>query len=820
MTVPATARRAGPYNGNGSATVFSFSFKAFAAADLLVTKTSATGIETVLVLDSDYSVTLNVDQDASPGGSITYPISGSALATGEKLTIVGDLDYEQTTDLLGGGAFNAAVIESTFDRATIQIQQLEERLDRALSLPVSATASAVLPVPDAGKVIAWDSTASALVNVDSTDLASTVAYANWRTDRYSGTGAALAFTLSADPGSVHNMDVSIGGVVQQNGVDFTVSGTTLTFTSAPPLGTNNILARYGQALPQGTVDASAILYNPATAYDADSLPGALSRIGAVINSNTLLDASGATNAGAGIQAIIDANKGRRVVLVGPATYMISDVRLNNSTYGGTIIEAIGDVTFKLAPDGGASTFGGAWVGLLIKDCSGVQLRNVNWDGNRGAMTAREQIFCVGIAGATDYLISGGNYTELRGDGIYVSQSDWLADSALATRGRITGIRGRNSAVDGRNLISVISADDLEIDHVDSRLIGGVISATTMPAGICVEADLGYHALNDIRIHDCHVISAGTSGVCILGKSISGVDASEDWNATNCSVKDVTVRMVTGVSAGPAFSRVTGLNLDIEVVQESGTRRKTCVIDAAERVYGRVVARGGSVGLSVGEAFRVRDFGLDVQVYDYENAGLKTCDVDYGMFFGVIYGALNNINSFAIQLDSAGRTVTQTAVTYSIDARFDGNNLRAVRLEPGAGTLTFTNTRLANCDMSGYSTISNGLIDSNLFLPASNVVGLTDDAPAVAFSAGDTTPSVGLPARHFACANAAPTSITMFDDGYDNREFVLRLDSNTTIVHNASNIRLAGAANITGRTSDDFVTFRRISGIWFEQGRSW
>ena len=290
MTVPATARRAGPYNGNGSTTSFSFSFKTFAAGDLQVTRTSATGLESVLVLNSDYSVTLNPDQDASPGGTITYPISGAALAIGEKLTIVGDLEYDQTTDLLGGGAFNARVIEDTLDRIVIQIQQLEERLDRALSLPVSAAASTVLPVPSANKVIAWDSAAGALVNRDAGDFASAVAYANWRTDVFSGTGLATQFTLAADPGNVNNMDVAIGGVSQAPNADYAVSGTTLTFTSAPPAGTSNIVVRYGQALPVGTANASQVTFDPAgtgaqarTAQDKLRDEGSVKDYGAIGN---------------------------------------------------------------------------------------------------------------------------------------------------------------------------------------------------------------------------------------------------------------------------------------------------------------------------------------------------------------------------------------------------------------------------------------------------------------------------------------------------------------------------------------------------------
>ena len=337
MTVPATARRAGPYSGNGSTTSFSFSFKTFAAGDLEVTKTSATGIESVLVLNSDYSVTLNGDQDASPGGSITYPISGSALASGEKLTIVGDLAYEQTTDLLGGGAFNARVIEDTFDRTVVQIQQLEERTDRTLVLPVSASGvSSTLPTPASDKIIGWNSTATGFVNRDITDLATAVSYANWRTDTFNGNGSTTQFTLAADPGNVNNLDIAIGGVVQTASTDYTVSGTTLTFTSAPPSGTANVVVRYGQALPVGTANASQVTFDPAgTGATSRTVQSKLRDTVSVKDFGAVGD--GVTDDTAAIQAAIDSLgvKGGTVIL--PVGKYRTTATLTISTLGVRLI---------------------------------------------------------------------------------------------------------------------------------------------------------------------------------------------------------------------------------------------------------------------------------------------------------------------------------------------------------------------------------------------------------------------------------------------------------------------------------------------------
>lgn len=142
MTVPAAERKAGPFNGNGSTTSFPFEFKVFTTADVEIVVADADGIETVLELDSDYSVSLNSDQDATPGGTVTYPISGAALATGEKLSIAGAIAYEQETDIPTGGNFNPTVLENALDKLSMQTQQLAEAISRAAKVPITNAADA------------------------------------------------------------------------------------------------------------------------------------------------------------------------------------------------------------------------------------------------------------------------------------------------------------------------------------------------------------------------------------------------------------------------------------------------------------------------------------------------------------------------------------------------------------------------------------------------------------------------------------------------------------------------------------------------------
>lgn len=129
MTVAATPRKA-RFLGNDVATSFPFSFRAFAASDLVVTLTSSDGVEVPLILNDDYTVSLDPDQENNPGGSLTYPVSGSPLATGQVLTAISAIEESQETDLQNRGAFLPQVIEDRFDYLTVLVQQLSERLSR------------------------------------------------------------------------------------------------------------------------------------------------------------------------------------------------------------------------------------------------------------------------------------------------------------------------------------------------------------------------------------------------------------------------------------------------------------------------------------------------------------------------------------------------------------------------------------------------------------------------------------------------------------------------------------------------------------------
>ena len=70
--------------------------------------------------------------------------------------------------------------------------------------------------------------------------------------RFSGDGSTTAFTLDVAPSSTLDIEVFVGNVRQDPNSAYTLSGTTLTFTGAPPSGTNNIYVVH-QAKSVGTI---------------------------------------------------------------------------------------------------------------------------------------------------------------------------------------------------------------------------------------------------------------------------------------------------------------------------------------------------------------------------------------------------------------------------------------------------------------------------------------------------------------------------------------------------------------------------------------
>lgn len=282
MTISSTTRIAGPYTGSGTTGPFTFAFKVFQASDLVVVKREiSTATDTVLTLTTDYSVTLNGNQNSSPGGSVTLV---SSISSSYELTLTSDIENKQPTDLTNQGGFYPEVITDALDRACIQIQQLASLNTRSLVAPISdgLSTSLALPAADlrANKYLAFDANGVPMA-ADGTDTPNITSAGNMTiTANNAGSDAArdVIFYDNATEtmrvlGSGATSKVGIGTAAPQAVLDLGAQGQGrgITWAAAGTSPNNNIFSAYSGA---GLVFAAGMA--PNTSSDAYVSPNALS----------------------------------------------------------------------------------------------------------------------------------------------------------------------------------------------------------------------------------------------------------------------------------------------------------------------------------------------------------------------------------------------------------------------------------------------------------------------------------------------------------------------------------------------------------------
>jgi hypothetical protein len=168
------------------------------------------------------------------------------------------------------------------------------------------------------------------------------------TDQFSGTGSQTAFTLSAAPANTNSLLVAVTGVLQDPST-YSVAGTTLTFSAAPPSGTANISVRF-LGIPASGVTTTAyrtLTEFTATAGQTTFTPPSYT-VGYinVFRNGVMLGTADYT-----------ASNGTTVVLVNPAS--AGDLVVTESFYVSSVLNAIpgtaGSVGTSYLVDGSVTT---------------------------------------------------------------------------------------------------------------------------------------------------------------------------------------------------------------------------------------------------------------------------------------------------------------------------------------------------------------------------------------------------------------------------------------------------------------------------------
>lgn len=178
------------YSTDNLTVAFTFAFPIISTSDLVVLLRDTTaGTEEVLTEVTDYAVSA-VNNDFTTGGTVT---TVATHASGSTLTILRDTPDTQQSTLSDSGVLRLAILEDSYDKLTMLVQQLQEQLDRVPYAPRSDATTLTYETPSsverAGKNMGWDSSG----NVVATSVASTssVSFGAFGTDM-AATATALA----------------------------------------------------------------------------------------------------------------------------------------------------------------------------------------------------------------------------------------------------------------------------------------------------------------------------------------------------------------------------------------------------------------------------------------------------------------------------------------------------------------------------------------------------------------------------------------------------------------------------------------------------
>lgn len=138
------------YTSNGVTTSFPYTFRVFDKSDLVVQIVDLEENITVLVLDTDYSVT---GVGGYNGGNVMLR---TALTSGYRISVSRELPVTQETDLRNQGKFLAEVHEDAFDKLTMLIQQVFYNLSKVIKVPESGNWLVPTIRLRKNKIFAWD----------------------------------------------------------------------------------------------------------------------------------------------------------------------------------------------------------------------------------------------------------------------------------------------------------------------------------------------------------------------------------------------------------------------------------------------------------------------------------------------------------------------------------------------------------------------------------------------------------------------------------------------------------------------------------------
>jgi len=851
MTVLDNAPR-DQYTATSGQTVFPYTFEIAAAGDIKVLQNG-----TILNQGAgagEYAVSgVGVDT----GGNVTL-VTGAT--TGDIITIYRDMAYERLTAYTNAGDFLAADVNNDFDRLWLALQQNGGDLDgRVLIAPNTDPTSINMTIPDKAtrldKFLKFNATTG---NPEVSTVADVYVASGFQNYNFTGNGSTTAFTLGTAPLSENNTQVYIDGVYQQKNT-YTVSGTTLTFSAAPP-NLSTIEVMVVQVLPVGATTASQVSFTQAgstygrnvqlklqesvsvkdfgaagdgVADDTLAIQAALNSGASVFLPSGTYNISSALTISTNGQEFIGQGKGKSIIkqtatnkngiiITGNNVYVghlqVRDIvrssgsaEFSGVVWGavdGTVIE---NVKVDTSDDSGIRC-GYDLVGVAVVPSTNSKILNCEITNVVGQLGATGGGFGIEIIGAFDCLCLGNDIEGVGAHGIRVSGSSrcMIANNQIDNWAELGGGEG----------VHVSGGFSPLISSFQNVVTGNIL---TLASNIVSTADrIGVYLADDAID-------------CVVSSNIITMSDANGYSQAGGNINGMWIRQGSG-SSGVSTSRAVISNNVIKGSLYLGINASNYISQTL--ITDNIIRDFYAVGIQLGNASGET---VDSNISGNTIVGNPSATTAYGINnVGTLSGCVisNNI------ITDVGRAVELVGTINRLS--LSGNTLLRVIYTGNFAYGIYVNATVADNVFISGNTISNiGAVSGDSFRYASLSAGAADKmyfydniietAPAstvYAFQAGtglidvryintvqtlanDSSPSVD---RVTTAKTGGTTTITDFDDGVVGQELLILSDHAVTITDNAS-IILAGGVNYVMKASDT-LTLRMINDqVWNEVSRS-
>lgn len=423
-----------------------------------------------------------------------------------------------------------------------------------------------------------------------------------------------------------------------------------------------------------------------------------------------------------VSTFLNANKGKFIVF-DSGTYMFAGVVLSGTGWEGTTIYFKGKHLLKPDTTGTNTPGYGAFIGIVVsKDVNGLVLY-YRGDGNRTLQYDREHIFNVAILGGTNIIVPNFECNEIRGDGCYVNLPDQNIASNYPTNIMFGNVCGKNTAQDGRNLISIVSCLGGSITNFRSENIGGTVGGVTQPGGLDIEPNANTQCLiRDFTVHNAEVINAGLVGIGFMS------DPTLPPKIQNCHILNSVIR---GTGAPRMFGTI-GCSMKMDSI---GLNNNGLLIEGAQNSKATLNINGCYNGVMIGTTTTCTNCTVEAFIGNIRNAGVLIAQAEYCKVNVTISGfsdsSGNNIGVWLRNLNEVASCI-QRSNSYQVICPFPANVKKGMDLYTSTNAITFLGESVIRESIfTGFSGFTNVLGAAGRYLTKEGrIPGLTANLAGV------------------------------------------------------------------------------------------